>query len=108
MAQPVDAEWAQELYACRVERIKELGGPRQAETLGVAKAALDATIKGLAAEDQALYLFEGRREAVYLTIADPTIRRARLEKAESAMLACFTGPDTLPAAWKRTAYDPLA
>lgn len=107
MVKPVDAAWAHKLHAHRVKRIRKVGGKHQEAKLLLATAALDATIKGLAEEDQALYLFQGRREAICLTTTDPTVRRARLENAESAMLACFTGPDTLDAARTRTAMTRL-
>lgn len=107
MARSVDADWARRLYANRVKRIKRGPATQRESMLTLAKAALDATLAGLAKEDQALYLYEGRREAINMTIKDPETRRARLEKAESAMLACFSGPDELEAARRRTAMTRL-
>lgn len=72
--QPPDAARARQLHAHRVQGIKR--GPKQGQEakLLLANAALDATLNDLAKEDQALYLFEGRREAINMTVTDPDIR----------------------------------
>lgn len=101
MVKPVHAAWARQLCNHRVKTIKEQGSPQQASKLLLAKAAMYATLAGLDMKDQALARFKGRREAINMTVKDPARRKEHIERAESAMLACFSGPDTLDAAERR-------
>lgn len=101
MVKPVHAAWARQLCNHRVKTIKEQGSPQQASKLLLAKAAMYATLAGLDMEDQALARLKGRREAINMKVKDPARRKEHIERAETAMLACFSGPDTLDAAERR-------